>query len=231
MPDPFNIFWSDLQDHILLKNASTWLFRGHRNANWDLAPSIGRASIWSPKTYSALEERDLFLRFRDDVFEPRIVGRYTDFERLAIGQHYGLPSRLLDWTSNLLTAAFFASQTEDGVPEVDGRILMVSVPDDHVEWFWNDPFDAAGRSTPFFVRVPPFDVRLDKQQGLFSLHPDPCSVWDLSTTTFVIDALDVPAAAKPRLRETLSLLGFNNGRLLRDLDRACADLAASLKVV
>ncbi len=43
---------------------------------------------------------------------------------LAVAQHHGLPTRLLDWSGSVLVAAFFA--TQDRSPEEDGIIYSVS---------------------------------------------------------------------------------------------------------
>ena len=92
------------------KEAGTETFyRGHADKDWDLLPSIFR-------TPNGVEKEHLL--FRDMVaHEPQSFSECKSaLDYLVQMQHYGLPTRLLDMTTNPLVALYFAcEQAEDDV--------------------------------------------------------------------------------------------------------------------
>lgn len=162
--------WDAFLDEMTSAGDGSWIFRGQADALWPLVPSAGRPSVYGSR-YDARRERQLFEDFSRDL--PRWERHvHTPMERLAFGQHHGLPTRLLDWSTNPLVAAWFAASSGAAT---DGEIIMMrilwrrSVVDDHVGF---DPF-VASSATPVLVRVPATVSRITAQQGLFSVHPAP----------------------------------------------------------
>lgn len=51
--------------------------------------------------------------------QPVMIGRGFDLRCLSVMQHYGVPTRLLDWTANLWTAVYFACA---GDPDEDAEL-------------------------------------------------------------------------------------------------------------
>ena len=79
-------------------------FRGHSKEEYENLPSIYRTGTWIKNDYSFAYEYEIFKTF---TRKSKII-KNTDYDYLHLMQHYGLPTRLLDWTESSLIALFFA---------------------------------------------------------------------------------------------------------------------------
>ncbi len=91
------------------------IYRGMSDAEWKLMPYLGRYSDLSDGQEFNLVNS--FLAIRPEAFQ----GLNTNFEILSKMQHYGLPTRLLDFTTNPLIALFFACNEFIGAK--DARVV------------------------------------------------------------------------------------------------------------
>ncbi|MGZ9850330.1 FRG domain-containing protein [Macrococcus psychrotolerans] len=121
----FNDFlkWLETKD----KGSEYW-FRGQRNENWDLTPTLYREAKWKNiKIGDGIELVDLavpnmeseYRNFSDSYKkEFQINAELNELQKLFFLQHEGVKTPLLDWTTNPLTALFFAL---DNYREIEER--------------------------------------------------------------------------------------------------------------
>jgi hypothetical protein len=200
--------WLDFLEFIALRNDRWTFFRGIPCKEFKNVPGVARsdrapASGWRPD----IKQR-LFQDFKAmaQTHEPGL--NFTDLDWLAVAQHFGLPTRLLDWTDNPLVAAWFAVADETIYrPKPPKRTPLagsvhVIVVDPSALVVDANPF--VGTLEPVLVRVPPRAARITAQHGLFSLHRDLRTVWDLDADPRVSHrTFEIPHASKAAFRQAL----------------------------
>lgn len=102
------------------RTRSSYFYRGMRNASYELVTSLRRNCKGA---YTELERPLLdnfinYVRIEDPSINESI------WKAMVIGQHYGLPTRLLDWTHSTLVALHFAN-LEDNLDKLSQRDCVV----------------------------------------------------------------------------------------------------------
>lgn len=103
-----------------------WAFRGHADATWALRTSLMRALEGHDLTAAqALEiERSAVLEFQKQAHlyvPPRMAFTDDAAGTWTVMQHYGAPTRLLDWTRSPYVALYFAVTHLEG----DGAVWLL----------------------------------------------------------------------------------------------------------
>ena len=115
----------------------TLFFRGHSDASYKPQPSLFRQP-------TLLQNEHL-------IFREILVSNPADFagdlsavDKLARMQHYSLPTRLLDLTSNPLIGLYFTCKEESKcddkgkIPEPDGNVVIFKVKRTSIKFFDSD---------------------------------------------------------------------------------------------
>lgn len=217
-----------------------WLFRGQADARWSLSPSVHRG-------YSAQQERYLTnefrVRARSRYVECPLSNDYPGW--LALMQHYGLPTRLLDWTYSPLIAAFFSVHPEYAPVENEtghDACVWVLAADKLNESQGFEPLifplDAASYEP---LIVPAFknrqehgtvgvamalehDARIQLQQGAFTVHSSRTPIDSLEDSETWLRKFTIKNADIRAFFEELNLLGIRQFNLFPDLSALTREL-------
>lgn len=239
--------WNDLQDALfadawsedLQRHRSRSAFRGLSDANYRLESTLIRLG----GNYAELE-RHLLRNFRKYAHR-RVVERDSLWHWLAVAQHYGLPTRLMDWTYSPFAALHFATadidkfdrdgvvwganylRTHQLVPDAlavqllreGANVFTVEMLSQGVQSL--EQLDAlCPRPFALFLEPPSIDDRIINQFGFFSILSDPHIAMDdwLAEHPGLARKIVIPAALKWEIRDKLDQSNVTERVLFPGLD-------------
>ena len=188
---------------LIQKNPFNIRYRGVSDSSYALIPKVGRY-----KTYSLDDEKTAFRLFKM-IAKPHLKQfPNNDWEWLAIAQHHGLTTRLLDWTRNPLVALYFAVK---GNINVDGAVYFRTTTKIMSEDFKYTPFEIQEVVTFITSYIAP---RIAQQEGDFTAHPNP----DMPLDEEGLFKIIIPASLKSEMVAILEKYNVHHGKLFPDLD-------------
>lgn len=197
---------SDYQE-VLEKTTRTYMWRGVSRFDYKLLPKVARDWYLSSNRLK-VTEGILLENFRIRALPHLNTLPQNDWEWLALAQHHGLPTRLLDWTRNPLVALYFACKE---YPMHEGAIYFARCINE---------VDIAACPSPFNVEedrkwsVQHFNKRFASQDALFTVSKDPL----IPFTKGLLQCARIKADSKQKLVSTLASFGIHQGTIFPGLD-------------
>jgi len=200
---------------------TTVLYRGHGAASFVLKPKVGRLRPSRNTTTETVNEALMLELFRRQSTDRVEVVTMNDWELLAIAQHHGLSTRLLDWTRNPVVALYFCVCREHETRDLSGSPKQEDA--EIVAWRCqkedlSKPLPECG---PLKIKEPlryiPRVVtpRLRAQSGVFTAHPVPTEEFEPAGK---IVRIRIPYADRRELKRALFRHGIHEGTMFPDLD-------------
>lgn len=242
--------WKLFLDYVYqeLLEYGTYVWRGQRKSNWQLYSTLDR-SLQLKLNKNILVRNDgkiLLNEFKYATlgrrgFNPRILDSDNDW--WALGQHHGLSTPLLDWTSSPFVAAYFAfiekgeKQTKyravfamhrPSIEKKAGEILKAN-KDNLQQKIKTKSYPTRGNLKPEIEFIRPFsdeNQRLINQAGLFTRAPFNVSLESWIKNNFgsddenVLIKILIPNENRIECLKTLNRMNINHLTLFPDLDGA-----------
>jgi hypothetical protein len=221
---------------VLVPEKTFW-FRGHAEFHWKIMPSALRYSTPEDRC-KALSLVSEFRRFAEFKLT-RPPGLDEDLKWVQLAQHYGLPTRLLDWTQNAAVALYFACLH----PTIDGAVLVINpedlnrdatkgkrrVLDAHLDAHLINPYlqldgveRKSGKKT---IAIYPIwnSERIVLQHGAFTLHGSTCFELSVKDAPSLV-CLPILRDHKLALLTELERIGIFEMSIFPELDHVCGYL-------
>ncbi len=182
------------------------VYRGVKQTTYELIPKLGRMEIIGGNVFRT---EKILLKLFKDYSRPYLKHiPQNDLEWLALAQHHGLPTRLLDWTRNPLVAAYFAVHEEfdgDSLIYCYRKAMIINV------FEGESPFEIKRFG---FIFPAHLTNRITAQAGLFSIHHIPNEALMNNNVLKIV----ITKNFRGKMKKQLSRFGINHSTIFPDLD-------------
>jgi len=208
----------------IANQACEFLFRG-QVVDSPLKPKILRLD---PKTDLLATERLIFDEFKRT--NPLLIDPFRavdEWDFLTLGQHFGLPTRLLDWSDNALAALWFGTALDgEAANQCSVVWMLIASPSDYLQDKMQNPFQL---ETTLLYRPRIIKQRINNQSGVFSVHANSAllaqaSLTDIGGYAEKLVKIEIPRNRISEIRDDLHTLGVHAFNIFPELEGLCTYL-------
>jgi hypothetical protein len=190
-------------------NQTSFRFRGQADKTWKIKPSVYRYSDFY-RYQTTLFEKEI-LNAKPPSATPPLTHTNYELEWLMVCQHYEVPTRLVDWSTDILSALFFACYGDDEMTE-DGALYICKQSDYPLYSKYDESL--ANNQELAFVSTYVINPRMRNQSGCFMMwghspKDDSTETYDLEEyqeqegKTFFLEKLNIPSESKHKILKEL----------------------------
>ncbi len=204
-------------------------FRGQESIHWSLLPSLFREKQFKDNEYNIYH--DIISKCSDEFKHCS-----SDFDKMVKMQHYGIPTRLLDITTNLIVALYFACQ--DCNPKENAVIYRFDVCKADILYFDSKKVqeqisitntNKLDNDLAIYCIIPELsNPRIIRQSGAFFWFND--SAADL-TKVYPYKSYEISKSHKKNMREQLNNMGINMSQYFPELDKVAEEIRTKYKLM
>ncbi len=183
-----------------------WIYRGHADPNWPLIPRVGRPP------FTGKPDEIFFRRWKSEAIQIEGDALNDDWNWLALAQHHGFATRMLDWTMKPLAAAWFAViEPARGDSVIHCFKTNNTISDTSAQ----TPFERSGVTQFIPTQV---SARVSRQIGVFTVHNPPTLSLDKGMTPLDrFERIVISADYRKELLFELNQYGVNAQSLFPNL--------------
>lgn len=212
----------ELTSNFDQQHVSQWFFRGVDKKERKLIPGLYRLDISKGFTSWVDLESYILQIFQREAKPFHNLQNQEHVEMLCLAQHHGLPTRLLDWTTNPLIALFFA--TEKYNLDSDSAVWCYGVHST-INCLPESTIVERRISTREQILFPQhISQRITNQSGCFTVHHHPeersdfIAFEDSNEASGIFEKKIIPSDVKKKLFVQLYEIGYHYGLIYPGLD-------------